>query len=211
MLMLVILSMAGVADAQGNLNGSFSVQEDSSISGAYSDSSLTLDVSNYTEPFGPATGTFATTVPEGTEVYAYSAPITGLSSTLESEPISDFLVIGGPGPALFGSPGTSPTNRFDFNLQTLEETSPGSFTGFGTLVDTAGTYGNAQAEFQLNFSGGNNYSFQVFTVPEPGTITIALVGLCGLLLLRRKSRGINTPAFSPVKRPAVYRRFRNRR
>lgn len=208
-----IVSLAVAAGAQGNLNGSFSVQEDSSLTGSYSGSSLTLDSSNYTEPFIPATGTFATNVPEGTEVYAYSTQISGLSSTLESEPISNFLVIGGPGPALFGSPGTSPINRFDFNLQTLEEPTSGSFVGFGTLVDSTGAYTDTSAEFQLNFSGGSNYSFEIMTVPEPGALSMAMAGFAGLgawLFLRRKSREMKPSAVRVVARPRALRRPRRR-
>jgi hypothetical protein len=186
LLVPLFLSMTGVAGAQGFINGSLvGVQEQAPLTGTYTDSSLMLDASNYTEP-GSASGTFSSTVPDGTEVTAYSSNITGLSSTLEPVAISDFLQIGTAGPAIFGSSGTTPNNRFDFNLQTLEETESGTFVGFGTLVDTAGTYGSTAAELQLSFSGASNYSFSVEAVPEPATVTIALAGLGGMILLRRK-------------------------
>lgn len=185
LLVPAVLSLAYVAGAQGTMSGSMSLQEDSNQTGSYSSSALTLDYSNYTQPFISATGTFSTNVPEGTEVYAYSSPITGLSSTPESEPISDFFTIGGAGPT--GSPGTSPVDRFEFNLETLAETSSGMFTGIGTLVDTENIYDDTAAEFQLSFSSANNYSFQLEAVPEPATLTLALAGLGGLLFRRRKT------------------------
>jgi hypothetical protein len=144
-----------------------------------------LDASNYSEP-GSESGTFSGTVPDGTEVTAYSSNISGLSSTLQPVVISDFLQIGSAGPAIFGSAGTTPNNRFDFNLQTLEETASGTFVGFGMLVDTTGTYSTTAAEFQLSFSAPSNYSFSVEAVPEPATLTLALAGLGGLVFLRRK-------------------------
>lgn len=184
----LILSVASVATAQSYLTGVLSIQEDATQTGFYTASSLSLDNSNYTEPFVPATGTFATTVPEGTEVYAYSSTITGLTSTPQSESISDFLIIGGPGPT--GSPGTSPVDRFDFNLQTLEESAsqPGGFIGEGTLVDTQGVYANTPAQLVINFTPSSaNYSFTLTTVPEPATLTLALGGLAVLPFLRRKA------------------------
>jgi hypothetical protein len=186
----VILSLASAASAQNYFNGVLSVQEDATQSGAYTASSLTLDNLNYTEPLIPATGMFGTTVPEGTEVYAYSSEISGLSSTPKTESISDFLVIGGPGPAPFDSLGTTPNDRFDFELQTLEESAsqPGGFIGEGTLTDTTGQYSPTPAELAINFTPSSaNYSFTVTAVPEPATLTLALAGLGVLPFLRRKT------------------------
>ncbi len=178
----VVLSLASVASGQ-NFTGTIGIQEDSSQTGTYTASSIMLDASNFTDP-GSATGTFASTVPAGTIVTAYSLNITGLSSTPENTPISDFLQIGTPG--YFGSTGTTPNNRFDFNLQTLEESSDGDYIGTGTLVDTQGQYANTGAELLLSFSTASNYSFTVQAVPEPGTITMVLAGLATLPLFRRK-------------------------
>jgi len=179
----VVLSLAGVASAQ-NFTGSIGIQEDSSQTGSYTASSLMLDASNFSNP-GSASGTFLN-VPAGSIVTAYSSNITGLSSTPESLSISDFLQIGTPG--YFGSTGTTPNNRFDFNLQTLAENSTGDFTGFGTLTDTTGQYAPTAAELLLSFSTANNYSFTLQAVPEPGTLTLA--GLAIFPLLRRKSARI---------------------
>lgn len=187
LLCVVILSTARLASGQ-NFTGSVGIQEDATQTGSYTASSLMLDASNYTEPFS-ASGTFASTVPNGTEVFAYSSDITGLSTTLQSESIADFLVIGGAGPSLFGSPGTTPVDRFDFNLQSLQENSDGDFTGYGTLVDnaTTGAYANTEAEVLLSFSGPNNYSFTLQAVPEPASITLLFAGLGMLPFIRRKS------------------------
>ncbi|HEV2330305.1 MAG TPA: hypothetical protein VGY56_16100 [Verrucomicrobiae bacterium] len=184
----LILSVTSAATAS-SFSGVLSVQEDSSQTGAYTVSSLMLDNLNYTEPLIVPTGMWAATVPEATEVYAYSSTITGLTSTPQTVSISDFLVIGGPGPAPFDSLGTTPNNRFDFNLQTLEESSsqPGGFIGEGTLVDTQGVYANTPAELAINFTPSSaNYSFTLTAVPEPATFSL-LVGLGFLPFLRRKS------------------------
>lgn len=188
LLVPVILSVASVATAQG-FSGVLSVQEDSSQTGAYTSSSLLLDNLNYTEPLIAPTGMFATTVPEATEVYAYSTQISGLTSTPQTEDINDFLVIGGPGPAPYDSPGTTPNDRFDFDLQTLEESSsqPGGFIGEGTLIDTQGVYSDTAAQLAINFTPSSaNYSFTLTATPEPATLTLVLAGLGVLPFLRRK-------------------------
>jgi hypothetical protein len=189
----VFFALATVANAQ-SFTGSIGIQEDSSQTGSFTSSSLTMDTQNYTEP-GSGTGTFAPpTVPNGTEAFAtngnFSGVISGLSSTPKTVNIDDFVVIGGPGPALFGSPGTSPNNRFEFDLQTLSEdyvsSSVAYFTGTGILTDTQGTYSPTSADLLLSFSGVNNYSFTLQAVPEPATLSLAAVGLLGALAFRRR-------------------------
>jgi hypothetical protein len=177
-----LLSLASAANGQ-NFTGQIGIQEDPAQTGSYTTSSLQLDATNITDPAG-ATGTFLATVPPGTSVTAYALDITGLSTAPKSVSINDFLQIGSAGQ--FGSTGTTPTERFDFNLQTLEESSDGQFIGVGTLVDTDNQYANTTADLYLSFSSLSNYSFTLGAVPEPGTIAIALTGLAMFPLFRRK-------------------------
>ncbi|HTV40844.1 MAG TPA: PEP-CTERM sorting domain-containing protein [Candidatus Sulfotelmatobacter sp.] len=183
----VMLSLATVARAQ-DFNGQLGASEVLPGTGSFSDASLTLDAINYV---GGTNGTFIV-VPLGTEVTAYSTTISNLTSELEPISISNFLEIGTAGQ--FGSDGTSPPNRFDFNLQSLEEyqydpaTSQSEFIGYGTLIDTqAGGYAPSEAELEINFLNANNYSFTLDTVPEPATFTLLLAGIGMFPLFRRKS------------------------
>jgi hypothetical protein len=191
----LFFALATVANAQ-SFTGQVGVQEDASQNAAFTTSSLTMDISNWTEP-SSGMGTFATpTVPNGTEAYVNTSTldntINGLSSTPETLNISDFVIIGGLGPAAFGSPGTSPNNRFDFELQTLSEDYVSStvayFTGTGILTDTQNDYSPTSAEFLLSFSGVNNYSFTLQAVPEPATLSLTAVGLLGALVFRRRKK-----------------------
>jgi hypothetical protein len=95
-------------------------------------------------------------------------------------------------PAFPGGSGTSPLDRFDFDLATMAEdsynstTGAATFTGTGTLVDNAGTFTSSPADITINFSNAHTYTFTIATVPEPGTITLAVTGLLGALVLRRR-------------------------
>lgn len=190
----VLFAAVTVANA-GSFTGSVGIQEDPSQTGSYTATSLTMDISNYTE-LASGSGTFSGalhtgTVPYGTEAFAYGTTIGGLSSTPLAVNINDFVIIGALGPSAFGSPGTTPNDRFDFTLQTLEEANStlGSFIGTGTLTDTAGTYSPTPAEILLNFSSTSspyNYSFTLEAVPEPATLSLVAVGLLGTLAFRRR-------------------------
>lgn len=181
----VFLCLATAASAQEEFTGTLGVNEDSSVTGSFTSSSLTLDPVNITQPLN-ASGDFQSTVPYGTDVTAYSLTISNLTSSLQALSISDFLEIGTAGE--FGSAGTSPPNQFDFNLQSLEETDPvnGNFIGYGTLVDTTGTYADAQVMLDLSFVNPDTYSFTLDTVPEPATYALLLAGIGLLPFLRRK-------------------------
>ena len=127
------------------------------------------------------------------DLTAYSATISGIGSTPTIENINDYLVFATPD-ASFGGSGTTPNNRFEFNLATLQYLGDGggaySFAGQGTLVNTAGAYANSPASMTVSFSGPGNYSFTFAVVPEPGTF--ALVGismlLAGCVARRRRAK-----------------------
>jgi hypothetical protein len=183
----LFFALATVVHAQ-SFTGSIGIQEDSNQTGSFTSTSLTMDSSNYTDPFS-GSGSFASTiVPYGTEAFSESSPITGLSSTPLSLDINNFVVIGG---ANSSSPGTTPVDRFDFTLLTLEEvnSSIGQFIGTGRLTDTGGIYSATPAELYLNFSSTSspyNYSFTLQAVPEPATLSLVAVGLLGTLAFRRR-------------------------
>jgi PEP-CTERM motif len=159
-------------------------------SSSFTASSLTLNAQNLITT--AESGDFAAQVPSLSDLTAYSTTITGLSTTPLADSISDFFVFSTPD-AIFGSSGTTPNNRFDFNLATITETSftstsVASFSGTGTLVDTLGTFDNTPAQFNLNFSGPSNYSFTfaATAVPEPTTLGLVATGLVGALSFRRR-------------------------
>jgi hypothetical protein len=184
-------ALVAVANAQ-SFTGQIGIQEDSGQAGSFTTTSLTMDLLNYTEP-ASGTGSFAGAlgsgiVPYGTEAFATNETINALSSTPKTVNIFDAVVIGGAGE--FGSPGTSPIDRYDFELQTLSEDYVNSttayFSGTGILTDNHGTYSPTSAQFELSFSGANNYSFTLTAVPEPATLSLAAVGLLGALAFRRR-------------------------
>jgi hypothetical protein len=180
----VFFAAVAVASAQ-SFTGSVGVQEDSSQTGAYTSSSLLIDNLNFTQP-GSASGTFLSAVPMGTEVFGTNMVVSGLSTSPETVNINNFVVIGGAGH--FGSTGTTPNDRFQFELQTLTEndSSIGYFTGTGILTDITGNYASTPATLLLSFSGNSNYSFTLQAVPEPATLSLAAVGFLGALVLRRR-------------------------
>jgi hypothetical protein len=176
------LAFASAANAQ-MMSGSDAVN--ALGNGSFATSSLTLAATNFFTAAG--IGTFAT-VPEFSYLTASTTTITGLSTSPLADSIPDLFVFSTPG--ILGSSGTTPNNRFDFNLLTITETSSslGDFTGTGTLVDTTAAYAPTPAIFTLGFSGANNYSFTIAAepVPEPTTIGLVAIGLLGALTIRRR-------------------------
>jgi len=185
-----LVGFACVANAQ-NLTGILDVNDQAPETGFFTSSSLSLDVANVVSPFpGGETGSFLSLVPAGSEVTGDSAVISGLSATTVTENISDFLVFASQGPFISGT-GTTPSDRFSFDLTSLSETYNAStglanFVGVGTIVDDQGVYANTAADLFLGFSGPNTYSFTLQAVPEPGTLTLLVAGLGMIPLLRRK-------------------------
>ena len=188
-----LVSFVCVAGAQNPFTGVLQVNDQTPETGFFTSSSLSMDISNVTSPFpGAATGTFALTVPAGSEVMADSTILGGLSSTPISESVPDFLVFASQGP-FTGGIGTSPANRFSFDLLSLSEiynpsTGLANFVGTGTLADAdvQGTYSTTPADLYIGFSGPNTYSFTVQAIPEPSTFGI-LAGLGLLPFIRRKT------------------------
>jgi len=190
-LLAALASLAFVTAANAQIfTGSMGVVVDPFVTptSAYTASSLTLNGLNLITT--SETGTFAALVPAHSDLTAYTTTITGLSASPLADSIPNFFVFSTPD-AFFATSGTTPNNRFGFNLVTIAETSAGVFSGTGTLVDTTAAYANTPATFTLSFSGAQNYSFTLAAVPEPTTTMI--VGACLLLpftlrLLRKNPR-----------------------
>ncbi|HEX3625515.1 MAG TPA: PEP-CTERM sorting domain-containing protein [Verrucomicrobiae bacterium] len=152
-----------------------------------------------------ATGSFAGVVQNNSIVSvtypdsSFGPGIQGLSTTPTTVSINNYMffsqqdTFGG-----YGASGTTPRNRFEFNLETLTENSYDSitgaalFTGTGTLIDITGAFQDTPADLTVTFSGGSNnpysaYTFSLEAVPEPGTINLVVAGLLGSLALSRRS------------------------
>jgi hypothetical protein len=185
----LLISVAGVmlsfmSKAQ-LLTGYIDANQLSSGTAAFTSSSLTLSSSNL---ITLDTGTFNSLVPQNSDLTAYTGTISGLSSTALADSINGYFMFSTPNSG-FGTSGTTPNNRFVFDLATVTEVayySPESavFTGTGTIIDTTGAYANTPGAFNLTFSGPNTFSFSLAAVPEPSTFGILLVG-AGALLFRR--------------------------
>jgi hypothetical protein len=179
------VTFVSMASAQ-MMNGSVAVAVDifHAPTSSWTASTLTLDATNYVT--GTPTGSFASVVPTLGTLTADSVTISGLSTSPVADNIHDFFFFSGAGGG-FGASGTTPNNRFDFNLATITDVGGGVFTGTGTLVDTLGTYANTPGEFTLSFPDGDGtYSFTLAAVPEPTTISLLAVGLFGMLTIRRR-------------------------
>jgi hypothetical protein len=154
---------------------------------SFTASSLTLNAQNLITT--GSTGDFAAQVPSLSDLTANTTTIAGLSASPLADSIANYFVFATPD-AIFGGAGTTPNNRFDFNLATITEPSLGVFSGTGTIVDTAtsGAFDNTPAEFTLSFSSASNYSFTIaaVSVPEPTTLGLIATGLMGALSFRRR-------------------------
>jgi len=182
-----ILAFTGAAKAQ-ILTGSINASVYPGDQGEATASSLTLFQTNV---ISATTGDFIGSVPTGGYLTAYyPSTIDGLSTSPLDVSINNYFIFSVLTP--FGSAGgTTPSNRFEFNLQTITETSYsgdgiGDFSGTGTLVDITGAYSSSAADFTLDFTSPGIYSFTLTTVPEPTTISLVATGLLGVLALRRR-------------------------
>lgn len=168
--------------------------------GSFTSGSLTLSAEN---PVDAVSGDFTDILPQYSAITTYSSEISGLSTSPESVAVQDFFQIASPGTfGPFTGAGTTPVNRFDFDLATLTESSysgsTADFTGTGTLVDTTGAYADTPAYFNLSFSSPGVYSFSFGTVsvaaPEPdiyGSFTgvLTLLAIIAGFFRMRPARG----------------------
>ena len=194
------LAFVGTTNAQSYLTGGLTIIEWGNGS-SYTSSSLTLDpLNNLTVE----SGDFSGIVPNRGDLTADATTLTGLSSSPTTENIDQFFSFS-IADAGKNSLGTSPTNRFDFELTSITETasSPlGVFEGTGILFDTSvGGFNPTAAEFTLSYSTDMNtssadsdYSLSfaalgvqgVQSVPEPATLSLFATGLLGALAIRRR-------------------------
>ncbi len=173
----------GAANANPSFSGTMGVSEGILVqAGSYTATSLTLNDVNIVT--AGATGTFLTEVPFHSDLTANTTTITGLSASPLSVNIPDYFVFSSPD-GLFGTQGTTPVNRFAFNLLTVTGGAGYYFTGTGTFVDKSGVYADTPGNFTLTFSGANAYSFTMAAVPEPTTLSLLVAGLLGVLAFRR--------------------------
>jgi hypothetical protein len=141
-----------------------------------------------------ATNDFLTLGAQFSDLTSSTTPVTGLSTVPTPEAITDYFVFASPDSG-FGGTGTTPANRFDFELTSLTETAyssvtgVSSFSGAGTITDTAGGYDPTPASFTIGFSSPTNYSFTFNTVvPEPASFSLVSVGA---VLLMKRRRGMH--------------------
>lgn len=183
-----VLAFACASKAQV-LTGSINASVISGQTGNATSSSLKLFETNI---ISTTTGDFVSTVPTGSLAETFFSPptISGLSSTPISISINNYIFFSVP--ASPGGSGTSPLDRFDFDLATMAEdsfnstTGAATFTGTGTLVDNADAFTSSPADITITFSNAHTYTFTITTVPEPATITLAAVGLLGAWAIRRR-------------------------
>jgi hypothetical protein len=186
LLSAVVFAFTCTVQAQ-NLNGSLTATTFPGDIGFATDSSLSMFNTNIIQT---ATGNFNGTVPISSLLTATTATIEGLSTTPLTDPINNFFVFSSSAP--HGPNGTTPQNRFEFNLQTITEDSfvggVGEFSGTGTIVDITGAFANTSADFTLDFNGPspNSYTITLATVPEPATVSLVALGLAGTVALRRR-------------------------
>lgn len=162
--------------------------------GAATSSSMTLFYTNIVQS---ATGDFAGIVPNNSlvSINPFYTQIDGLSTTPTMVSINNYLLFSQRDSFIgYQASGTTPSNRFEFNLETLAEDSYNSttgqalFTGTGTIVDTIGAaaYQDTPADFTVTFTSARAYTFTVDAVPEPGIMSFAAIGLLSVSALRRR-------------------------
>ncbi|HUE36177.1 MAG TPA: PEP-CTERM sorting domain-containing protein [Candidatus Acidoferrum sp.] len=182
--LVLVGSLAFVREANAQfLTGSLTASSD--FNGAsFTSSSLSLVNSNTIDS---DSGSFGILVPPNSLLMASVNTISGLSTSPLADSINNLFVFSYP---LGGSASTTPPNRFDFNLAAIAENSDNGttaeFTGTGTIIDTTGAFQDTPGQFIVNFSNSSFYTITLETVPEPATASLAVAGLLGALVLRRR-------------------------
>ena len=154
----------------------FAVSTSSFTSSSFSLNQINLVTAN-------ETGTFASLVPALSNLTAYTGTVSGLSPSPVSESISNFFVFSTPNITLATS-GTTPNNRFGFNLTSVTQTAytgaTASFFATGTLTDSLGSFFTTPAQFDLAYSSQGGYTIAVTAeaLPEPSTWAMLLGGVC---------------------------------
>ena len=145
----------------------------------YDNSSLTmngLDAVSYDN--GSFAGELLATLPVSTTT------ITGLSAIPTPVNVPAFITFASPS-QLGPTYGQGNGNEYQFNLQSLSETTPGGFGNFlgtGVLVDNDNVLDSTPAIITIGFTGSsNNYAgtLTATSVPEPASTGLAAAGLLG--------------------------------
>jgi PEP-CTERM motif len=189
------------------LNGSFAMNPVGKQPNAFGHTSTSLELAA-TNFITDTEGAFTNLINLDDRVSGYTNLLKSISTSAANPTlvsIPDYLVFSAPFPR-FSAPGSTPANRFEFNLSSIYSTG-GNYTAFfgtGTVVDAAGVYAPTVAEIALSFSSsagftGQNYglSFSADGVaaqgsnppsptPEPGVFALAGFGVAGLTWLRRR-------------------------
>lgn len=189
------------------LNGSFALNPFGKQPNSFGHTATSLELAS-TNIITDTEGAFTNLINLEDKVFGYTNLLSNISTSAANPTqvsIPNYLVFSAPYP-LFGAPGSTPANRFEFNLSSIYS-SGGSYTayfGTGTVVDTAGVYAPTAAQIALSFSSPSGFSGQNYGLsfaatgvaapggnpasptPEPSVFALAGFGVASLTWLRRR-------------------------